>query len=307
MDSGSAFVLRVCHNLYPDLVRSHLLSTFVGHFPVPHNLALKAHTHAFFLKSPQLHPHPLLPQLQHRAGSLALPGLQLTRTAHRPSRAPCPARLAQWRPWAASVQRLGAAVAKDRPHVRHKRGRVALHRPPASHNCRVRSPWSEGGDPAPRGGRGAAWACRPGERPSGRAIIFPEFPAAAGGRRRAPGSGETGHAEGCCCRDSGGLRGPRGHLHLVSRKKEREAQVFPEGREERCPRFREGSLAALFFSPPSLGHGPRGPVAGASSAGRDRPGFPIPPPGRDGGVPKECCPELQFDHALAQHREICER
>lgn len=175
----------------------------------------------------------------------------------------------------------------------------------------ARSPWSEGGDPAPRGGQGAAWAClwacSPGERPLARAIISPELPAAAGGRRRAPGSGETGHAEGCCCRDPGGLRGFRGHLHLVSRKKEREAQVFPEGREERCPRFPGGSSAALFFSPPSLGHGPRGPVAGASSAGRDRPGFPIPPPGRDGGVPKERCPELQFDHALAQHREICER
>lgn len=35
----------------------------------------------------------------------------------------------------------------------------------------------------------------------------PERPAAAGGRRRAPGSGETGRAEGCICRDSGGLRG----------------------------------------------------------------------------------------------------
>lgn len=214
----------------------------------------------------------------------------MTRTAHRPPWAPCPARPAQWRPWAASVQRLRAAVAKDRPHVQPER-RPAAHNP-AGH----RSPWSEGGDPAPRGGQGVAWACLwaccPGERPFGRAIISPELQAAAGGRRRAPGSGETGHAEGCCCRDPGGLRGPRGHLHLVSRKKEREVQVFPEGREEGCPRFPGGSSAALFFSPPSLGHGPRGPVAGASSAGCDSPGFPIPPPGRDGGVPKERCPEL---------------
>lgn len=62
-----------------------------------------------------------------------------------------------------------------------------------------------------------------------------------------------------------------------------------------------------FPSPPSLGHGPRAPVAGASAARGDRPGFPIPPPGRDGGVPQERCPGLQFDHALAQHREVCER
>lgn len=58
---------------------------------------------------------------------------------------------------------------------------------------------------------------------------------------------------------------------------------------------------------PSLGHGPCSPVAGASAARGGRLGFPIPPPGRDGGVPKERGSELQFDHALAQHREICER
>ncbi|KAL6083005.1 hypothetical protein STEG23_028005, partial [Scotinomys teguina] len=54
-------------------------------------------------------------------------------------------------------------------------------------------------------------------------------------------------------------------------------------------------------------HGPRAHVAGASASLGDRPGFPIPPPGRDGGVPEERCPKLQFDHALAQHREVGER
>lgn len=37
-----------------------------------------------------------------------------------------------------------------------------------------------------------------------------ERPALAGGRRRAPGTGEMGRAEGCCCGDSGGLRGSGG-------------------------------------------------------------------------------------------------
>lgn len=70
---------------------------------------------------------------------------------------------------------------------------------------------------------------------------------------------------------------------------------------------RGGGPQLLFPSPPLLGHGPRARVAGASAASGGCPGFPIPPPGRDGGVPKERCSELQFDHTLAQHREICER
>lgn len=145
----------------------------------------------------------------------------------------------------------------------------------------------------------------------------PERPAAAGGRRSAPGSGETGRAEGCSCRDSGGLRGsgsrcaaPRGHLHLASLKRERGAQVPHEGREEswlEVDALPRGGPPQLFPSLPSLGHGPRAPVAGASAAPSSRPGFPIPPPGRDGSVPKERCPELQFHHALTLHREICER
>lgn len=84
----------------------------------------------------------------------------------------------------------------------------------------------------------------------------------------------------------------------------------PEGGEESrltVPALPPGGPQLLTPSPPSLGHGPRAPVAGASAARGGCPGFPIPPPGRDGGVPEERGSELQFDHALAQHREICER
>lgn len=207
------------------------------------------------------------------------------------------------------MQRLGAATAKDGQAARPTQARSGRAPPPTrfSQTRGARSPWSEGGDPAPRGGQGAAWACRPGERPSGRAIISPSS-------RRQPAGGDARLA--AVRRDSrkGAAAGTRAGCGAAGAtfasylgRRSVKLRCSPTAGRKGARAFPGGSSAALYFSPPSLGHGPRGPVAGASSAGRDRPGFPIPPPGRDGGVPKERCPELQFDHALAQHREICER
>lgn len=250
VNSGSAFVLRVCHKLYPDLVRSHLLSTFVGHVSVPHNLALKAHTHThtFFLKSPQLHPHPRLPQLQHWAGSLAQLGLQVTRTAHRGHRV-------QRDRHSGGRERLLCSVSgPQRPRTGRTSNTSAVGSRSTAHplltNPRGSQSLERGWRPRPKGRARRSVGVSSRGTPLGPGYNFPELQAAAGGRRRAPGSGETGLAEGCCCRDSGGLRGRRGHLCLVSRKKEREAQVFPDGGEERCPRFPGGVLSSsLLLSP----------------------------------------------------------
>lgn len=178
--------------------------------------------------------------------------------------------------------------------------------------CRACCPGSQGGDPAPRGGRGAEWACRLGGtswvRPSVRAITPPSA-------RRSPAGGDARLAlvrwdarKGAAAGTRAGCGAPVGPPDLS--EEGAWSSGAPEAGEDSglaVPTLPRGGSQLLTPSPPSLGHGPRAPVAGASAARGGRPGFPVPPPGRDGGVPKERGSELQFDHALAQHREICER
>lgn len=243
---------------------------------------------------------PRLPQLQHRAESLTQLALQVAR--------PLPA-----------VGTVCAAFpgAEARLHVQHGLRPVAPHRPPGVLAVLNTLWWTLSLErerrPRPRGGRGAEWEWRRAGRPGPPlcpGYNSPQHPAPAGGRRRAPGTGETGRAEGCCCGDTGGLRGSGGTIFtwlLRGGSVELRCSGGRRGLRAGGTRASPGGPQLLTPSLPSLGHGRRAPVAGASAARGGRLGFPIPPPGRDGGFPKERGSELQFDHALAQHREIGER